>query len=92
MEFDNSAASPRPTSFGSTLDISRRRDMTSSRISRLTNLRTIGFGPFVALRAGIINRDVTAHSLKDTNTGFRRVYSRLFRTCLGTPTSLTFKL
>jgi len=52
MEFDNSAASPRPTSFGSTLGISRRRDMTSSRISRLTNLHIIGFGPFVALRTG----------------------------------------
>ena len=52
MGFNNSAASLRPTSFGSTLDISRRRDMTSSRIRRLTNLRIIGFRPFVALRAG----------------------------------------
>ena len=52
MEFDNSAASPRSTSFGSTLDISRRRDMTSSRISCLTDLHMIDFGPFVALRAG----------------------------------------
>ena len=52
MEFDNSAESPRPTSFGSILDISRRRVMTSSRISRLTNLHMIGLGPFVALRVG----------------------------------------
>ena len=43
MEFDNSAASPRPTSSGSTLDISRRRDMTSSRISQQALLKQIAF-------------------------------------------------
>ena len=52
MGFNNSTASPRPTSFGSTLETSCRRDMTSSRISRLTNLHIIGFRPFVALCAG----------------------------------------
>ena len=51
MEFDKPAASPRPTAFGSTLEISRRRDMTSARVSRLTNLQVIDFGPFVAFRA-----------------------------------------
>ena len=59
--------------------------MTSSRVSRLTNLLMIGFGPFVAFRAGhvdVINGDVTAHSFKDANTIFRRVYSRLLRSCL----------
>ena len=52
MEFDKSAASPRPAYFGSTLEISRRRDTTSSRVTCLTNLQTIGFGPFAAFRAG----------------------------------------
>lgn len=51
MEFDKSAASPRPAYFGSTLEISRRRD-TTSRVTCLTNLQTIGFGPFEAFRAG----------------------------------------
>ena len=50
MESDKSAASPRPTYFGSTLEISRRRGTTSSRVSCLTNLQMIGFGPFVAFR------------------------------------------
>ena len=50
MEFDKSAASPRPVYFGLTLEISRRRDTTSSRITSLTNLQMIGFGPFVAFR------------------------------------------
>ena len=52
MEFDKSAASPRHGYFGSTLEISRRRDTTSSRVTCLTNLQTIGFGPFIAFRAG----------------------------------------
>ena len=52
MEFDKSAASPRPAYFRSTLEISRRRDTTSSRLTWLINLHMIGFGPFVAFRAG----------------------------------------
>ena len=52
MEFDKSAASPRPAYFGSTLGISRQRDTTSSRVTCLTILQMIGFGPLVAFRAG----------------------------------------
>ena len=52
MEIEKSAASPRPTSFGSILEISRRHYMTSSHVSLLTNPHMIGFGPFVAFRAG----------------------------------------
>ena len=51
MEFDKSAASPRPAYFGSSLEISRRRVTTFSRVTCLTNLQMIGFGPFVAFRA-----------------------------------------
>ena len=53
MKFDKSTASPRLTSFESTLEISRRRDMTS-RVSRLAILHIIGFGPFVAFRASTL--------------------------------------
>ena len=52
MEFDKSAASPRPAYFGSTLEISRRRDTASSHVTCLTNLQMIGFGSFVAFFAG----------------------------------------
>ena len=52
MKFDKSAASPRPAYFGSTLEISCRRHTTFSRVTCLTNLQLIGFGPFVAFRAG----------------------------------------
>ena len=52
MELDKSAASPGPTLIGSTLEFSRRRYTSSSRVSRLTNLHMIGFEPFVAFRAG----------------------------------------
>ena len=52
MEFDKSATSARPAYFGSTLEISHRRDATSSRVTSLTNLQMIGSGPFVAFRAG----------------------------------------
>ena len=52
MEFNKSAASPRPECFGSSLEISCRRDRTSSRVTCLTNLQMIGFGPFVAFGAG----------------------------------------
>ena len=52
MEFDKSAASSRPAYFKPTLEISRRRDITSSRVTCLTDLQMIGFGPFVAFRAG----------------------------------------
>ena len=89
MELDKSAASPMPAYFGSILEICRRRDTTSSRVTCLTNLQMIGFGPFVAFRAGtrwgpvdIINQDVEAYSFKYANTEFRRVYSRFFRTCM----------
>jgi len=101
VEFEKSAAPPRPTYFGSTPEISRRHDVTSSCVSRLKNLYMIGFGPFVAFRAGTrwAMPIVTAYSFKDANTEFRRVYRRPFRSYIsgtiaisGTPTSLTLKL
>jgi len=84
VEFEKSAAPPRPTYFGSTPEISRRHDVTSSCVSRLKNLYMIGFGPFVAFRAGTrwAMPIVTAYSFKDASTEFRRVYRRPFRSCL----------
>ena len=102
MELDKSVPSPRPTLIGSTLEFSRRRYMTSSRVSRLTNLHMIGSGAFVAFRAGTrwamsisliemlrpIAPKMQAQSFVVSVAGYLDPVSSIW----GTTTSLTLKL
>ena len=99
MEFDKSAASPRPEYFGSSLEISCRHDTTSSRVTCLTNLQMSRFGSFVAFRAG--TRSISLIKMLKPIASNMRTQSFVVsiagsldppRAISGTPARLTLKL